>query len=699
MNYKNYHVLQNDIADCGICCLLTIIRFYKGNESLEYLRGLSGTNVQGTTLLGLYQCVKNVGFDTEACRSDINSLIEHAAPVILHVEIQDQKTHYIVCFGYDKKKEHFIISDPEKGIYYLSKSDLQRYWKSNLCLTLTPNSTFVRKEKRKEVQRIKKFILKDRLPLTFSFLLGIGIAFLGLTMSLFSQKLIDEILPLQDILKLILGIILLAFFLLLRTGLLYLRENVLNMQARDFNNRLISLFYTRILHLPKFFFDTRKIGELVARLNDTSRIQRVLQSLVRASLIDILIIIVSIPFLFYFSIWIGLTFIFFIPIYLLIVYQYKDSIIRVQNEVMECYAINESNYISTINGITAIKNLNAESQFIKINAAIFGAYQNKIFDLGKINIKLSFIVGIVNTLYSISILSLCCYEVFNKSLTIGDMVAILGISTSLITPIMNLSVLYIPINEARIAYERMSNFISIPQQKNSDNKLFIDNIEKVSFKKLSFGFAGKSLLLNNLELEIAKGEFVALMGKIGSGKSTIAHILSGDYIWNDGDILINDTISLNLVKPKCWKNLIGIVPQEVPIFNGSLLFNIMMGKVPDINYLNSFLLQYGLVDFINSFPYGINTLVGESGINLSGGQKQIIGIIRALLNNPMLLILDEPTASLDIDSEVLIFNIIKKIKNATMIFCIMHRTNAFSSIIDKVYIIENKTVTKINNLT
>jgi len=135
---------QLDFSDCGASCLLTIIEYYGGENSLENLRKLGGTNTTGTTMLGLYQAANQIGFTAEGCESDIAALIKHECPCILHVVIDNQLQHYVVFYGITQKNGeiNFIIGDPAKGIVYLSRNELDTIWQSKTCLTLLPNESF-----------------------------------------------------------------------------------------------------------------------------------------------------------------------------------------------------------------------------------------------------------------------------------------------------------------------------------------------------------------------------------------------------------------------------------------------------------------------------------------------------------------------------------------------------------------------------
>lgn len=289
-------IQQQGENDCGVACLLSVIQYYGGYNSLDNLRKLSGTTIMGATLLGLYQAANAIGFTAEGCEADITALINHKGPCILHVVIDKQLQHYVICYGMasspigvgiDDEDLRFIVGDPAKGIVYLTKGELSEMWQSKTCLILIPNEHF---EKATDIkQRKKRWIInlvKADLPLLIIAAgLGIIIAALGLIMAIFSQRLIDDILPKQSFTKLNIGITLVFLLLLVKEGIAYLRQYFLLRQSKDFNIRIIDFFYQHLLQLPRSFFNTRKIGELTARLNDTSRIQRVISQIVSNVLI------------------------------------------------------------------------------------------------------------------------------------------------------------------------------------------------------------------------------------------------------------------------------------------------------------------------------------------------------------------------------------------------------------------------------
>jgi ATP-binding cassette, subfamily C, bacteriocin exporter len=693
---KKTHTLQLDQSDCGVACLLSLIKLYNGNQSIEKLRELSGTTKQGTTMLGLYQVAVQLGFTAEGCEADIQTLIDHKQAVILHVLTENQLQHYVVCYEYNEGKG-FLIGDPGKGIHYLSILELEKIWTSKTCLILEPNEKFITEKTGKNAQQ-KWFlsILKEDYKLIWiSILLGFFIAGLGMSMALFSQKLIDDILPSHNIKKLISGISLLTILLLAKIGITILRQYFLLQQSKDFNNRINNSFFDSLLYLPKPFFDTRKTGELIARLNDAQRVQGVIKMLSSTLVIDVLVSIISLIFLFSYSWELGLISTLSLPVYFYIIYRNNKKIIKAQTEIMQTDAINESNYITSIQGISTIKNDNKQDVFKNLNKYIFANYQEKIFNLGKINISLSWQSGLASVVFLIGILIYTSVQVFDKEIKIGELMAILGIVGSLLPSIANLALISIPINEAKIAFNRMYEFASIEKEK--EDGLEISEINSISIQNLSFRFAGRSELFHNVNIEIQKGKFTAIVGESGSGKSTIGQILQRFYKFENGNIILNDQYKLQEIELKNYRNLLAVIPQEITIFNGNIIDNILLGIIDSPENILKFITEYHFESFFNSLPQGLATIVGEEGINLSGGQKQIIALARALYKRPQFLILDEATSAMDRNTENFTMKVFKKIKPNCAILFISHRLNILKNVADSVYILENKTISDFGN--
>jgi ATP-binding cassette, subfamily C, bacteriocin exporter len=417
---KPIHIQQRDANDCGVSCLLSIIRMYGGDASLETLREQSGTSLQGTSLLGLQQVAENLNIKAEAFEvEDIEEFKKEATfPCILHVVIDEKLEHYVVFNGFTNlgSRTQYNITDPAKGFDTWDETELLKNWKSRAVLILKPTEAFEKLSlsKFKKIAWIKELVKEDVPLLSIAVVLGIIMAVLGLATALFSQRLIDEILPKQQSNKLWLGVALLGILLVAKGGLGYLRNFFLLRQSKDFNNRLMDDFYEKLMYLPKTFFDGRKTGEIIARLNDTRRIQSVISFLVGNVIIDILVFLISTGFLFYYSWQIGILAMLAIPMFGWLVWKYNQRIILAQKAVMTQYATTESHFVDAISGIGIIKASNKEPFFTKIGKLVYSFFQEQIYQLGTLGNRYGLWNEIFNAVLVTSILAFTSYMVLQK---------------------------------------------------------------------------------------------------------------------------------------------------------------------------------------------------------------------------------------------------------------------------------------------
>lgn len=684
-------VMQHDQTDCGVACLLSLIRYYGGDCTLEKLRELSGTNTEGTSLLGLYQAAGQTGFTAEGCEADAAALIEHGQPVILHITPEKHLNHYIVCYGYDDNR--FVVGDPAQGIVHYTSDELERIWLSHACLTLTPSAAFVKAQiqRRDKWRWFVSLLRDDRQLLLFSIVIGAGIAVLSMAMAVFSQRLIDDILPSHNVGKLTAGIVLLGILLIARVGLDAIRQLLLIRQTRDFNNRITDRFYSALLSLPKRFFDTRRTGELVARLNDTQRVQRVVTAVASSVVIDVLTMVASFIFLFYYSWQTGLIVLAALPVYFILIRLFNHRIIHAQRSVMQSYALSESNYVTTMQGIAAIKNHNRIPFFGQLNRIIYGHYQEQVVRLGKINVRLSVLSGIFGVLFLTDILAYTSSLVLDNQLKLGELMAVLGIAGSLLPAVAGMALITISINEAHVAFNRMYEFASLPPEE--QGKVTETEFHSLEVEELTFRFPGQKQLFRGLSLTVNIGECIVITGESGCGKSTFVQLLQKFYPYESGRITLNKHTELSQLTTDSWRRIIGVVPQQIELFNGSVVDNLLPAPNDQPEAISQFATDYGFLPFIESLPQGFATLVGEEGINLSGGQQQLIGFMRALYHKPQLLILDEFTSAMDIHTEQFVLNLLQRLKPQIAILFVSHRLHTIRHIADRIFIIDQGIVT------
>jgi ATP-binding cassette subfamily B protein len=527
--------------------------------------------------------------------------------------------------------------------------------------------------------------------------LGVVIAVLSMATAVFSQKLIDVILPNKQLTKLWLGIGLLAVLLFAKSGIGYLRTYFLIRQSKDFNSRLMGDFYGKLLALPKLFFDTRKIGDITARINDTRRIQSVISYLVGNVVIDVLVVLISTAFVFIYSWQVGLIALSSVPFYTFLVLKYNPKIMEAQKNVMRNYAMTESHFVDTIGGVGAIKSGNRTSFFTTVGTAIYNFFQEQVFALGTIGNRYGVINEIFNGLMISSILGYCSWMVLNENLQLGEMMAILSIAVGMVGAIARLATINIQLQEAKVAFDRMYEFAALtPEAENTDNSIKLGGVKSLVIRDLSFRFAGKSQLLKRINLALQRGEMTVLVGEVGCGKSVLLQIIQRFYGFESGSITVNGTNDITDFALNDWRNQLGVMPQEIKLFSGTLLDNIILGNVAEeAERAIDFCKEMGFDRYFEALPQSYATIVGEEGVNLSGGQRQLVGLARALYQNPTVLLLDELTAAMDSKTAAFVMDLLQRLKPNLAILMITHRLDITTEI-DRMYKIENG-VTEILN--
>ncbi len=687
-------LLQHDSTDCGAACLASAIRYFGGESSIDKIRKLSGTSQSGTTMLGLYQAAIASSLESKGYEASVADSVTFKGLLILHVTPETRYDHYILSFGFEN--DHFIIWDPAEGLIIKSPAELEKIWLSRKCLSIVPGKTFIYKSE--QVKNKRKWLINtikpDKELLMISIFVGILISILGIVMAVFTQKLIDKILPSGEKGILIIASVLVLILLSSRVLLTALRQYVLISQGKSFNIRIVDSFYSSLMSLPKPFFDSRKTGDMVARLNDTMRIQRVISDITGVYIIDLLIVIVTLIIIFIYSIPAGIISLISLPIFFLTVYRRNKKIINSQHEVMAGYALSEGNYINSLKGIAEIKSMNWQEYYISKNKYIFSDFQVRAFSLGKIKVTLGTITNLAGVLYLMVLLVFAALKVMDSSMTQGELIAILSLSSTLLPSVMNLALIAIPLSEAKVAIERMFEFTRIrPESSGVEKEGDKMVISKLSLNNIKFRFPGQRLFLSDINLDIQKGIIAALIGESGSGKSTLVNILLRFLIPESGDIIINNSISGNMISPDAWRRSVGVIPQDIHIFNGTVIENIIPEPSEDkFIKLMKIISQHGLKSFLAGLPLGFATMTGEDGVKLSGGQKQIIAFLRALINEPDILLIDEGTSGMDRDTEEQVLKMLVSLKEKVGILLVTHRINLIKKICDRINILEDRTI-------
>lgn len=333
---------------------------------------------------------------------------------------------------------------------------------------------------------------------------------------------------------------------------------------------------------------------------------------------------------------------------------------------------------------------NRQPVFQRVTTAVYQLFQEAILSLGKVSIRFNLWTELVSTIFVVGIITMSSILVLREALSMGSMIAILQMIGILMGGVVSVAMANIDLQEARIAFDRMFEFTTIPseyEEEGDSPEAQVQDFEELRVEQLRFRFPGRPAILEEISFRLRKSEWIAILGESGCGKSTLLQLLQKFYQPESGKIRVNGT-DLDLIGFESWRSQIGVVPQQIKIFNGTLLDNILLGQaVDDPAALEVFLQEYGFDRYFRQFPNGYATLLGESGVNISGGQQQLVALARALYHRPQVLLLDEPTAALDRNTELFVLELLNRLSDEVAIIMLTHRLRTARAA-DRIYIIE-----------
>ena len=304
--------------------------------------------------------------------------------------------------------------------------------------------------------------------------------------------------------------------------------------------------------------------------------------------------------------------------------------------------------------------------------------------LSLLNISQTFVIMIGITL----MLVLTVFGIQNKTITVGGFVVINAYMLQLYQPLNFLGTIYREIRQSLVDMENMFNLL---KEKNniddSGSEHLKNNNAEIIFNNIFFGYENKRTIIKNISFSIPEGKSLAIVGPTGAGKSTISKLLFRFYDPDSGEILINKK-NIKKYKQNSLRQMIGVVPQDTVLFNDTIFYNISYGLIDssEEDVINAAKIA-GIHDFIESIPNKYNTIVGERGLKLSGGEKQRVAIARAVLKNPSILFFDEATSALDTNTEKEINKNLNKISQGKTTLIIAHRLSTVSNA-DKIIVID-----------
>jgi ATP-binding cassette subfamily B protein len=483
------------------------------------------------------------------------------------------------------------------------------------------------------------------------------------------------------------GIILLNLFKIILNAF---RTHLLLYLSQKLDISLILGYYQHVLELPMNFFGTRKVGEIISRFMDASKVRDAISGATLTIMIDTLMAIAGGIILYtQNSFLFGITFIMVIA-YAIIVFSFNKPIRNINRVQMENNAQLTSYLVESLNGIETVKTFNAERKANIETEKKFVKLLKSIFKGGWINNLETSLTGFVASVGGIVILWVGAYSVIKGDMSVGQLLAFNALLAYFLDPIKNLINLQPMMQTAIVASDRLGEILDLELEKSEaeDKKIAPKTLKGlIEFKELDFRYGTRQLVLKNINLKINSGEKIAFVGESGSGKTTLVKLLLNLYKWEKGEILINGynvkDINMNYLRER-----IAYISQDIFLFSGTIYENLTLGiENPDMETVIESAKMAKAHDFINQFPLRYETMLEENGSNLSGGQKQRLAITRALLKKPDILIMDEATSNLDSITEKAIERTISEHTNGITTLIIAHRLSTIMRC-DKIYVMD-----------
>ncbi len=688
-----YCVKQHDITDCGAACLATISKQYGFKTSITKIRETAGTDKQGTNAYGLIKAAESLGFTAKGVKGNQEAFFsDFPLPCIAHVVVDGTLLHYVVIHKITKKK--VLVADPGKGIVEYTPEDFFKIWTGVLIL-MVPNVTFNKGNETKGLfSRFFSLLMPQKKLLINIFLTSLVYTVLGILGSFYFKFLLDDILQynLEKTLHVIsIGIILLHLF---QTLLGAFRAHMILYLSQKIDIPLILGYYQHVLGLPMNFFGTRKVGEIVSRFMDASKVRDAISGATLTIMIDTfmalagaVILYTQNSALFIIAAIIGL-------IYGIIVFVFNKPIKKINQEQMEENSQLTSYLVESLNGIETVKAFNAEGEASLKTETRFIKLLRSIFKGGIINNVRTSITSFAALAGGIVILWAGAWNVIKGHMTVGQLLTFNALLVYFLDPIKNLINLQPMLQTAIVASDRLGEIFDLELEKSQNEGEKIKPVDlkgDISFKNVDFRYGTRSLVLKNIDFTIKQGEKIALVGESGSGKTTLVKLLLNLYTWEKGEITIKD-YNIKDISFESLREKLAYISQDIFMFSGTIRENLTLGS--QNTHMEQIIEACSMAqahDFINKLPLRYETYLEENGANLSGGQKQRLAIARAILKKPDIFIMDEATSNLDSITEKAIEKTLDTVCSGVTTIIIAHRLSTIKRC-DRIYVMEEGSI-------
>lgn len=668
------------MVECGAACLGMVLSYYGKYVPLEQLRYDCDVTRDGSKASNIVKAGKEYGLKAKGYKKEVEDLDKLPYPSILHWNFN----HFVVLEGINKEKEEVYLNDPAMGHRTVPYKVLEESY-TGVVLTFELSPEFRKGGKPPNILDALFLRLGGyKWDLLFIFLVSLLLVLPGIIIPVFVQVFVDNILVegLRDWFQpLLIGMLVTALF---RAVLEWMKNKYLLRLETKLSIASASRFFWHVLRLPIDFFYQRYAGDIGARVENNDNVADLITRQLTGNLLDFLMVVFYVIVMIQYNVLLTFIGVGFTLLNILglrwIASQREESYSQLQQAEGKLNGV----VMSGLQMIETIKARGGEDDFFKKVAAYLAKVTNANQKVSSLAIILNAIPITLSALTTIAILTVGSFEIIQGEMTVGMLVAFQSLMASFYEPIEHLINLGGKIQEAKGDMGRLDDILQAKLDPQTERNAFKPGMKPdfniinqklegyIEFKDVTFGYSRMAKpLIENFNLFIEPGERVALVGGSGSGKSTIAKLLSGLYEPWSGEILFDGKPRKDMPR-EVINNSLAMVDQDIFLYEGTIkeILTLWDHTIPD--YLITQAAKDAQIDdIIGSRRNGYESIINEGGKNLSGGQRQRLEIARALVNNPSILILDEATSALDPLTEKIIENNIRR--RSCSVLVVAHR--------------------------
>lgn len=674
--------------DTGLACFLVLMQLMHisiTKEQIDHVRRFETENSDLKSLLLLAREVK--------CKGKIrNASVEQLSELLQPVIALCRDGTYFVLGRIDTKedgsKRVMVLLPQDRAPKYLTLEEFRNLYAG--MILIIAKKGFIDEEAAFGFKWFLSSVLKFKRDFVTVFLAIFVLQIIGILTPLMTQVVVDKVLVHRTVSTL--WILTIALFIS------YVFELILNI-ARTYvfthtTNRIdVTISWRLFKHLfslPLRYFESRKVGETVARIRETENIRSFLTGTPLSSILDAIFIIVYIVVLFFYSVPLTFVVIASIPVFVILSLVVNPLFKKRLDEKFYAGSEAQSFLVESITGVQTVKSFALEPKLLED----WGKHQA---DYVKAGYRTAIVAGNSNAVgqfiqktFDLLILFLGAKAVMEGQFSVGQLVAYRMLSGRVSGPVLRFVQLWQEYSQASLSVKRIGDiFTTVPEPGIQTGKMQLPEIKgNVEFEHVSFRYRlDAPQAVSDMSFSIPAGTVVGICGRSGSGKSTITKLVQRLYVPESGKILI-DGMDISMADPSELRTKIGIVLQDNFMFSGTVADNIRIHcPGANMNQVVAAAKLAGAHDFILGLTNGYDTLIGEKGTGLSGGQKQRIAIARAIIHNPRILIFDEATSALDYESESIIMKNLHQICKGRTVLIIAHRLSTIEHA-DKIMVVD-----------